>query len=141
MVLATDATAAALRTIGARRIGVLSPMSPEYSRSVADYYASLGFETLGATSLMVERSENIIEKTVDDAIAAFERIDHPEIDTLLHVGGALGIVSHIEEIEAHFGKPLVSVNAATYWYALREIGVDDAMPGFGGLLTHTEVAA
>jgi maleate cis-trans isomerase len=56
-------------------------------------------------------------------------------------GGALGIVSQIEAIEAHFGKPFVSVNAATYWYALRKIGVMDPMPGFGQLLMHPEVAA
>ncbi len=141
VVLATDATEAALRTIGARRIGVLSPMSPEYSKSVANYYTGLGFEALADTSLLVERSENIIEKTAADAITAFEAIDRPEIDTLLHVGGALGIVSQIEAIEAHFGKPLVSVNAATYWYALRKIGVMDPMPGFGQLLMHPEVAA
>jgi len=139
-VLATDATAAALRTIGARRIAVLSPMSPEHSQRVKNYYAAQGFEMPHDTSLMVEKSEDLINMTADDAIAAFERIDTGDVDTLLHVGGGLGIVSHIAAIEARFGKPLISVNAATYWYALRKIGVMDPMPGFGRLLLHTEVS-
>ncbi|MEP4380421.1 MAG: hypothetical protein ABJ215_08030 [Alphaproteobacteria bacterium] len=139
VVLATDATVAALRTIGAKRIGMLSPMSSEHSTGAKNYYETQGFEVPHDTSLRVEKSEDIINMKADDAIAAFERIDMDDIDTLLHVGGALGIVSHIEAIEAHFGKPLVSVNAATYWYALRKIGVNEPMPGFGQLLIHTAV--
>jgi len=135
--LAADATAAALRTIGARRIVVLSPMSPEHSARVKNYYAEQGFEMPHDTSLRVEKSEDLINMTADDAIAAFESLDIDDVDTLLHVGGGLGIVAHIEAIEARFGKPLVSVNAATYWYALRKIGVTDPMPGFGQLLMQT----
>lgn len=140
VVLATDATVAALKTIGAKRVAVLSPMSPEYSKSVVGYYEALGFEVPYDTSLMVKTPEEIINMKAEDAIAAFEQLDISDVDTLLHVGGALGIVSHIEAIEAHFGKPLISVNAATYWYALRKIGVNDPMPGFGQLLLHTDIA-
>ena len=57
----------------------------------------------------------------------------------LHVGGALGIVGMIEDLEARFGKPVISVNAATYWYALRRHGIDDPMPGFGRLLRETSI--
>jgi maleate isomerase len=56
------------------------------------------------------------------------------------LGGALGIVAMIEELEARYGKPVVSVNAATYWYALRRLGITDPMPGFGQLLLQTSVA-
>ena len=140
VVLATDATVAALKTIGAKRIAVISPMSSEHSRGMKNYYEAQGFEVPCDTSLMVEKSEDIINMTADDAIAAFERIDTDDVDTLLHVGGALGIVSHIEAIEARFGKPLVSVNAATYWYALRKIGVKDPLSGFGRLVMHADVA-
>lgn len=140
-VLATDATVAALRTMGTKRFGVLSPMSPEYSKSVQDYYAGHGFEVPYATSLMVKKPEDIIKVTVEQAIAAFEEINKPDVDTLVHVGGALGIVSMLEELEERFQKPIISVNAATYWYALRQIGVNDPMPGFGKLLMNKDVAA
>lgn len=140
-VLATDATVAALKTMGTKRFGVLSPMSPEYSKSVQDYYEGYGFEVPYATSLMVKKPEDIIKVTVEQAIEAFEEINKPDVDTLVHVGGALGIVSMLDELEERFQKPIVSVNAATYWYALRQIGVNDPMPGFGKLLMNETVAS
>ncbi|MBT5570541.1 MAG: hypothetical protein HOJ90_04910 [Alphaproteobacteria bacterium] len=140
-VLATDATLAALKTIGAKRFGVLSPMSVENSKHAQAYYEGHGFEVPYTTSLMVKRSEDIIKVTVEQAIEAFEEINKPDVDTLVHVGGALGIVSMIEELEERFQKPIISVNAATYWYALRQIGVNDPMPGFGKLLMNENVAS
>ncbi len=139
-VLATDATEAALTAIGAKRIGVLAPMSAENSKSAQAYYEAAGFEVPYATSLGVKKSEEIINVTVDQIHAGFDEINHDDVDTLLHVGGALGIVALIEDLEARYGKPIVSVNAATYWYALRRHGIPDPMAGFGRLLLQTGVA-
>ncbi|MFB3102027.1 MAG: hypothetical protein ACE1ZV_02075 [Alphaproteobacteria bacterium] len=138
-VLAPDATEAALKTIGAERIGILAPMSAENSKRAQDYYEAAGFEVPYTTSLNVKKSEEIINVTIEQIQAGFEAIDHDDVDTLLHVGGALGIVGMIDDLEAHFGKPVVSVNAATYWYALRRHGITDPMPGFGRLLMKTSV--
>ena len=66
--------------------------------------------------------------------AAFEAVDHDDIDTLLHVGGSLGVADMVEPLEAKFGKPVISVIPATYWFALRTQGIDDPIPGFGQLL-------
>jgi maleate isomerase len=138
--LATDATEAALRTVGAKRIGILAPMSEVNSRSAQAYYEAAGFEAPYTTSLEIKKSEDIIKATVDQIHDGFAKIDHDDVDTLLHVGGALGIVGMIEELEARFGKPVVSVNAAAYWYALRRLGITDALPGFGQLLRNTAIA-
>jgi len=138
-VLATDATEAALRTLGAKRIGVLAPMSAANSKSAKAYYEAAGFDVPYTTSLDIKKSEDIIKVTVDQIQAGFEKIDHDDVDTLLHVGGALGIVAMIEDLEARFGKPVVSVNAAAYWYALRKLAITDPMPGFGQLLMKTSV--
>ena len=137
--LATDATEAALRTLGARRIGILAPMSAENSKSAQAYYEAAGFAVPYTNSLEIKKSEDIIKVTVDRIHAGFEKIDHDDVDTLLHVGGALGIVGMIEGLEARFGKPVVSVNAAAYWYALRRLGIADALPGFGQLLHHAAI--
>ena len=140
LVTATEACEAALRTVGARKIAILSPMGAEHSHSAEAYYRSLGFDVAGATWLKAKESKDIINVTIDDIVGAFDTIDSDDIDTILHLGGALGIVSMIEEFEAKFGKPVVSVNAATYWYALRKHGLSDPMPGFGQLLMNEAVA-
>lgn len=139
VVTATDSCEAALRCLGAKRVAVLSPMSAEYSKSVQDYYASLGFETPYATWLEVKESIDIIGVPAERILAAFREIDHADVDTFLHVGGALGMVDMIDELEEALGRPVVSVNAATYWYALRRHGIGDPMPGFGQLLMREKV--
>lgn len=140
LVTATDACEAALRTVGATNIAILSPMGEQHSRSAENYYAELGFGVVGSAWLKAKVSKDIIQVAVDDILAAFEKIDDAKVDAILHLGGALGIVSMIEDLEAKFGKPIVSVNAATYWYALRRHGISDPMPGFGRLLLEKAVA-
>ncbi len=137
--LATDATEAALRTLGAKRIGILAPMSAVNSESAKAYYEETGFEVPYTTSLEIKKSEDIIKVTVDQINTGFETIDYEDVDTILHVGGALGIVDMIDGLEARFGKPVVSVNAATYWYALRQLGITDRIPGFGQLLMERSI--
>jgi maleate isomerase len=36
--------------------------------------------------------------------------------------------------ETWLGKPVIAINTATYWAALRSCGIDDRISGFGGLL-------
>ena len=139
VVTASEACPAALRTLGAKRIAALSPMSDAHSDNVRAYYEALGFEVPYHMGLQVGRSEDIIDLGADEALAAFRQLDLDDVDTFLHVGGALGIVDAIEDMERALGRPVVSVNAATYWYALRRHGIIDAIPGFGRLLMEAEI--
>ena len=131
---ATDATVAALKTVGAQRLALVSPMDEEKSKSAADYYRAHGFEVIASTCFQVATSKRIIDVTVEAISAAFDEVAASEADTILHVGGALGIVDMIDGLETKLGKTIVSSNAATYWYALRMMGIEDAMER-GGRLT------
>lgn len=135
IVLAPDATVAALRAIGARRISMLSPMQEHASASARAYYEAMGFEVAANHCLGVQRSEDIIKVTDDAIVRAFEEMDRPDIDTLLHVGAALSVLPLVDALEKRHGKPIVSVNAASYWMALRKLGVADRIEGFGRLLS------
>lgn len=140
MVWATDACVAGLRTLGARRLGILSPMTDAYSESVGAYYAEYGFEVATSIGLQVTTSERIIDVTVEQIEAAFDRVNLAEVDTILHVGGALGVVDMVDDLETRLGKPVVSSNAATYWYALRMMGIEDPLDR-GGRLTRMPLDA
>lgn len=133
LVTAADATIAALKKVGAKRVAMISPMSDAYSQSAADFYEAFGFEVPYHCGLQVGLPQNIINLGYNEAHDAFRRLDHDDVDTFLHVGGALGIADSIEKLEAELGRPVVSVNVATYWRALRTIGVTDPLTGFGRL--------
>jgi maleate isomerase len=40
----------------------------------------------------------------------------------------------IESLERKTGKPVISSNQATLWYALRKLGIKDSIEGYGRLL-------
>ncbi len=46
----------------------------------------------------------------------------------------LPVVHLVDELENALGKPVIACNAASYWQALREMGIDDKIHGFGRLL-------
>lgn len=134
LVLGGDATLAALRAFDAKRISVLSPMHQRYSNSARSYYESLGFDVVSDHCMGVQLPEDIIKVTDQAIFDMFEEMDRPDIDVILHVGGALSVVPLIEQLEQKHGKPVISVNAASYWMALRMMGVEDKVEGFGRLL-------
>jgi maleate isomerase len=39
------------------------------------------------------------------------------------------------EAERWLKKPVIAINTATYWYAMRANGYDDIIEGFGSLMT------
>ncbi|NQV98950.1 MAG: hypothetical protein HQ483_04585 [Rhodospirillales bacterium] len=132
---AADGCLAALRTLGAKRIAVLSPMSEGYSKNVQQFYENHGFEAPCATWLGVKESKDIFKVTVEQIIAAFDTPGFQDVDTILHVGSALGIVGMLNELETRLGRPIVSSNAAAYWYALRQFGIRDTRADIGKLWT------
>lgn len=134
IVTAGDACVAALRTIGAKRLGLISPMSEEYSESARGFYRAHGFEVPETAWLCVKTSDKIIGVPIDAINAAFDKVNTDEVDTILHVGGALGIADMIDGLEQRLGKPVISSTATGYWYALRMLGIDDPL-SHGGQIT------
>jgi len=134
IVTAGDACVAALNTSGAKRLGLVSPMSEEYSESAKNFYRAHGFDVPESTWLQVKTSARIIDVPVDAINAAFEKVNTAEIDTILHVGGALGVADMIDGLEDGIGKPIISSTATGYWYALRMMGITDSLSR-GGQIT------
>jgi maleate isomerase len=46
----------------------------------------------------------------------------------------------IDDLEKELGRPIVSVNAATYWYAMRQHGITDVVEARGQLMKLTAIA-
>ncbi|MEM0929904.1 MAG: arylmalonate decarboxylase, partial [Pseudomonadota bacterium] len=57
-----------------------------------------------------------------------------DIDALIQVGTNLSMMRLAGEMEALLAKPVIAINAATYWHALRANGLPDQITGFGQLL-------
>ena len=121
-----------LKAIGnPKRIGVLTPYWPPADAIIAEFFTACGFEVVASHGLKSTGPISVAQFTPDQIMQGFEALDTPQAQALVHVGTNLPVSAMTPAIEAHFGKPLIGVNVATYWLALRRLGLRDAMPGFG----------
>ena len=140
IVTAGDACVAALHTVGAKRLGLISPMSEEYSESARNFYRAHGFDVPETAWLQVKTSDQIIDVHISTIHEAFDKMNTDEVDTILHVGGALGIADMVDDLEERLGKRVISSTATGYWYALRMMGVDTPL-NLGGHITRQPLPA
>ena len=121
-----------LKAIGnPRRIGVLTPYWPPADTIIAAFFTACGFDVVASHGLNSTGPISVAQFTPDQIMQGFEAVDTPQVQALVHVGTNLPVSAMTPAIEAHFGKPLIGVNVATYWLALRRLGLRDALPGFG----------
>ena len=134
--LATGAEACrrALEIHGAQRIGVVTPYQEIGDRNVVRYFSEIGHEVVNIKGLRCPSAVAIArvdEQTLRDAVA---EVDGPDVDAIVQVGTNLSMVELADTLEDELQKPVIAINAATWWLALRENGIDDRLTGFGSLL-------
>ena len=61
-------------------------------------------------------------------------LDGPDVEAIVQVGTNLSFVGPAETAGTELGKPVVAINSATLWHALREHGMADQVSGAGSLL-------
>jgi maleate isomerase len=126
---------AGLEAIGnPKRIAILTPYWPPADTLITEFFTACGYEVVCANGLKATGPTAVAQITLDEIRAGFKLVDRPNADVLIHVGTNLPVSAITSEIEAAHGKPLIGVNVATYWQALRRIGVEDRIEGFGQLL-------
>jgi maleate isomerase len=52
----------------------------------------------------------------------------------VQVGTNLSMIRLAAAAELFLGKPVIAINTATYWHALRRNGIKDRLEGFGALM-------
>ena len=124
----------ALRTLGAQRVGIVTPFNSDIDAVVKANTEAAGFEVVAIKGTKAPSLPEICETPISDIRDVFAKVAASDCDVILQVGTALPVVAMIDELEARHGKPIVACNAAVYWQALRQIGITDPIPGFGILL-------
>ena len=119
---------------GVRRIGLLTPYQPVGDAQVARYFADHGYEV--ATTLSLESpSEAQIAHATETAICnALKTLAGRGVDAIVQAGTDLAVTDLADEAERWLGLPVIAINAATYWWALRRSGIKDQISGRGSLL-------
>jgi maleate isomerase len=134
--MGSDACQAALRCYGdIRRIAVVTPYWPLGDENVVRFFTDCGYEVVRIKGLKC-KSPVLIAHVGERALAdALIEVDGDDVEAIVQVGTNLAMARLAPMAERFLRKPVLAINTATYWYALRANGIDDVIEGFGPLLT------
>ena len=132
--MGSTASVSALKAFGAKRIAVLTPHQPRGDDIVRLYLTEAGYEILRLVGLKCATPRAIAQVPETVIRNALKDLNGPDVDAILQVGTALPTILIAAEAERWFGKPVLAINAVTYWDALRQSGIDDRVWGYGRIL-------
>ena len=134
--MGSDACRAALRAYGRgiRRLGVVTPYMPVGDRQVRRFFSECGYEIVNLLGLKCASPTliaHVSKKTLRDAVL---KVNRGKVDAIVQVGTNLAMAQVAAWGEFWLDKPVLAINTATYWYALRDYGIKDRVHGWGSLL-------
>ncbi|MEU5988040.1 arylmalonate decarboxylase [Spirillospora sp. NPDC047418] len=129
-----EACERALTLFGARRIGVVTPYQPVGDANVRRFFTEIGFEVDQIIGLRCPTAVSIAHVAEAELREALRELAAGEVDALVQCGTNLSMVAAADEAERWLGLPVIAINAATWWMALRDNGIDDKVHGAGTLL-------
>ena len=142
LAMGSDACRAALKAYGdtgahgeIRRIAVVTPYWPVGDRNVKMFFEDCGFEVVAIKGLCCKSPMLIGHVAEDELRRVLGELDETGAEAIVQAGTNLSMVRLAAEAERRFKKPVIAINTATYWYALRDHGISDRIDGFGRLLS------
>jgi maleate isomerase len=129
------AALAAFAALGARRVSVLTPYTVPVNQAIAAHLTAKGVEVLSIAGFDLDADDDMTAVPPAAILAAAGESCHPAADLLFISCTALRAAAVQDAIERRLARSVVASNQALLWHALRLIGNDDPIAGFGRLLT------
>src|SRR6185312_15171757 len=119
---------------GVKRIAILSPYYPVANEQVAHYFTDSGFQVVRDVYLECKSWTAIAEVPPALLREKLIELNGDDVDAIVQVGTNLSRVRLAAAAEMWLGKPVIAINTATYWHALRQNKITDKIVGLGRLL-------
>jgi maleate isomerase len=124
----------ALRHVGARRVVLGSAYDEKVNGIAKAFIEANGIEVLGMQGLSLVDNLVVGRLSADTAYDLALKVHRPDADAIALSCTNWQTMDAIERIERETGKPVVSTTQASIWAALRAIGYDRPIKGYGRLL-------
>jgi maleate isomerase len=132
--MGSEACEAAFKVLGLKRIAVVTPYQSVGDRNVQRFFSEAGFEVVRIKGLKCASPVKIAHVSEAELRDALIELDGDDIDGLVQVGTNLAMARLAGQAETWMKRPVLAINTAIYWHALRESGISDRISGFGPLL-------
>lgn len=134
MTAGSTALARILAVAGIKRIGLITPYAQIMDDMLTGFFESEGV-LIGAMVTLRCPSPFAIAQVSDNRLhSEVETADAPDIEAWVQVGTNLAFSALAPRFSRTFDKPVFGVNAATYWEALRSVGMTEEVPQLGPFL-------
>ena len=135
LVMGSDACRAALKAYGdIKRIGVVTPYMPIGDKNVVKFFTECGFEVVKIKGLKCQSPVLIAHVTEKELRDAINEVNVDGVQAIVQAGTNLAMARVAAMAEFWLDKPVIAINTATYWHALRSNNIPDKVRGFGRLL-------
>ncbi len=117
-----------------QRIALITPHRPLGDERVRAFFVEAGYDVATLKSFDCQTPLAIAHVSHVALRAAIAEVDAPDVEAIVQVGTNLAMARIAAAAEQQLGKPVIAINTATYWQALRKMGISDRIAGFGRLL-------
>ena len=131
----SESLVSAIEAIGGiKKVAFVSPYYPVANTEVSNYLSDHGIETVRDICLRCPSWTAIAEVPSKRLAEVMDELNGEDVDALIQVGTNLCMARQAAEMEKRYEKPVIAINTATYWHALRTNNFNDQISGFGRLL-------
>ena len=130
----------ALKKLGIQRLSMATPYTDTTNQKECAFIESHGFKVskmkglgLGGT---LEKIKKMSRVSPSEIFTHAKSVDCPDAEAILICCTDFGSAEIVENLEQDLGKPVITSNTASFWRALRRVGVEDKIKGYGQLLRH-----
>lgn len=116
------------------RVSVLTPYLKPGGDQACGFMESAGFQVMRRKDFRCQTALEIAAVTEDDSRAAIRELNADDVDAIVQCGTNLPFQRVAAEAEFFLKKPVLSINTASYWGAMRHLGITDRVYGYGTLL-------
>ncbi|KQT11255.1 maleate cis-trans isomerase family protein [Ramlibacter sp. Leaf400] len=125
-----------LRTLGARKIAVLTPYMKPLTALVVDYIENEGFEVQDAVSLEIQDNLAVGARDPRAPIELSRKLNTANCDAVvLSACVQMPSLASIQPVQDRIGIPVVSAAVCTVYSMLGALGLDPVVPNAGALLS------
>jgi len=133
-VTTAQAVVEALRKLKAKKIVVATPYIDELNEREKKFLEENGFKVLKIKGLGIIKNSEIGKQEPWVAYRLAKEVFQKEADAVFISCTNFRTIEIIEALEQDLERPVVSSNTASFWYALRSIGITTKIEGYGKLL-------
>jgi maleate isomerase len=125
-----------LKTLGAKKISVITPYVCSLTKLVCDYIEVEGFQVLSSISLEIPDNLEVGSRDPLALVDIFKRLDTKGADAVvLSACVQMPSLAAVPIVEAACGLPVISAATCTVFQTLQKLGLKTVVPNAGLLLS------